>query len=113
MTVVESNGHDKHHQHMLSLKDKDIDIDFNNSSNSNSSNIRGNQDLQWLFIPSRHHIGYYQIQHVSTGLYVDIDIYNYNIIFLNQSSLISSSSNMKNTQLWQPIYQDNDKTYFK
>jgi hypothetical protein len=71
--------------------------------------------VQWKFVPSPHHHGYYQIQQVNTGLSLDVSIHNYNLINLTASSPLtsSSSSSEKNTQLWQPIYCDDSRTSFK
>jgi len=43
-------------------------------------------DAQWKFLPSLYYPGYYFIQHITTGLCLDVSIHDYNIIHLTPSS---------------------------
>jgi len=99
LAVVEVHDHDDCQYRLSLTSDLPTDMSY----------------VQWKFVPSPHHHGYYQIQHVNTGLSLDVSIHNYNLINLTATSPLttSSSSSEKNTQLWQPIYCDDSRISFK
>lgn len=110
LAVVESHDQDEH-QYRLSL-----------TSGLSTDQDNGMSSIQWKFVPSLNHHGYYHIQHVTTGLCLDVSIHNSNLINLTASSLSTLStsspsspslSSEKNTHLWQPIYCDDSRISFK